>query len=86
MMTLMFLYIGAMVVGLMDTFDVSTGVVRDVFKIFDPLYCLSAFDITESGYAQIDNGTFVTAICSNLVYIGIFFAGGALIFSKRDVK
>ena len=34
----------------------------------------------------MSNETFVSGIISNLVYTAIFFGGGILIFSKRDIK
>ena len=60
--------------------------VKNVLKVVDPLYAVAAVDTNDAGIATIDNYTFITGICSNLVYAAVFFFGGAAIFKKRDIK
>ena len=64
-------------------------------KIVDPLFVISgggtefSYVIKNDNpveYVSIETGAFVANIINNLVYAGIFYAGGALIFMKRDVK
>ena len=68
-------------------------------RILDPLFPLNAGEYieiskgtNEFGYENIErlstihNETFVSGICSNLVYAALFFGGGLLIFAKRDIK
>lgn len=72
------------------------------FRIIDPMFALGAGESTVVGQATviidgmeiiqdetkatISTETFVSGIISNLVYTGLFFGGGLLIFSKRDIK
>ena len=64
-------------------------------KIVDPLFVISGGGsemsyVVENDnmveYVSLDTSAFVATIINNLVYAGIFYAGGALIFMKRDVK
>ena len=60
-------------------------------RIADPLYCVSESTIvindeTKSIEMAISNETFISGICSNVVYAALFFGFGALEFKKRDVK
>ena len=41
------------------------------------------YDITEP---TVTNETFISGICSNVVYAALFYVGGLFIFKKRDVK
>ena len=72
------------------------------FRIIDPMFALGAGEsvvvgqatviiegmeiIQDETKATISTETFVSGIISNLVYTGLFFGGGLLIFSKRDIK
>ena len=58
----------------------------NVLRVIDPLYAVSTIETTESGLAQMENLTFIGAICSNLIYATLFFIGGSLLFKNRDVK
>ena len=61
--------------------------IETTVAIADPLFGLSAgTTTTQAGYAAVENRVFILTIASNLIYASAFFAGGALIFSKRDVK
>ena len=64
-------------------------------KIVDPLFVISGGGSEMSNmvkndkmveYVSLDTSAFVATIINNLVYAGIFYAGGTLIFMKRDVK
>lgn len=68
-------------------------------RILDPLYCVSASEAEVIGHEINEYGmemdvygstvfteTLVSGICSNLVYAALFYGGGLLIFSKRDIK
>lgn len=70
-----------------------------VGRIIDPLYCIGASETVDGGTAVVIDGitlassavtvtteTFVSGIISNLAYTALFFTGGILIFSKRDIK
>lgn len=69
-----------------------------VGRIVDPLFCLNAGETAVIGYktmygeemaiygSTISNEVFISGICSNLFYAALFFTGGILIFSKRDIK
>ena len=63
--------------------------------ITDPLFVISGggLDVNvvivndmPKQYLYITTEAFVSNILNNLIYAGVFFAGGALIFTKRDVK
>lgn len=41
------------------------------------------YDVTEP---TVTNETFISGICSNVVYAALFYVGGLFIFKKRDVK
>ena len=41
------------------------------------------YDVTEP---TVTNETFISGICSNIVYAALFYVGGLFIFKKRDVK
>jgi ABC-type transport system involved in multi-copper enzyme maturation permease subunit len=64
-------------------------------KIVDPLFVISGGGTEMSymvknenmvEYVSLDTSAFVATIINNLVYAAIFYAGGTLIFMKRDVK
>lgn len=64
-------------------------------KIVDPLFVISGGGSEMSymvknekmvEYVSLDTSAFVATIINNLVYAAIFYAGGTLIFMKRDVK
>ena len=91
---LMMLSLGAsLVIAIGDLFE-NDALIKAVM-IIDPLYVISGGgletadfyenDVPKS-YMVINNGAFISNIINNLVYAGIFFAGGELIFMKRDVK
>lgn len=86
MMTLVLLYVGGVVVGTMDTLEVESNALMNAIKILDPLYSLGNYSINDDGYAFITNTALISSLIVNLTYAAIFFAGGAVIFAKRDVK
>lgn len=86
MMTLLLLYVGGVVVGTMDTLEVESNALMNAIKILDPLYSLGNYSINDDGYAFITNTALISSLIVNLTYAAIFFAGGAVIFAKRDVK
>ena len=61
-----------------------------ILKIFDPFYGITGATISgvdaEHISAFFEDSTFISAIASNIVYAGALFAGGAILFVKRDVK
>lgn len=97
-LVLMMLSLGASIVNMLaempeEILDVR-GLVTFV-KIVDPLYVISGGGIESKMLVENDNpktymsyetGAFIATIINNLVYAGLFYAGGALIFMKRDVK
>ena len=56
-----------------------------VLKIFVPTYGTMGASY-QGGEAYYDAGTFFACVGCNLVYTALLFTGGALIFTKRDVK
>ena len=67
----------------------------NVVKFTNPLYVISGGGtemtnvVTNDSFKQyisLETSSFVGTIVCNLVYAGLFFTGGALIFMKRDVK
>ena len=67
----------------------------NIVKVLNPLFVISGGgtvtnNVVENNvmksYISIETGALVATIINNLVYAGIFFAGGAIIFMKRDVK
>ena len=98
MVTLMLLYFSAYIVSTLSMFMEDTPIVL-VMKIINPLYAISGgvdyhtvnVEIEGETYAMTDyvyysTETIVCSIINNLVYAGLFFGFGSLIFSKRDVK
>ena len=97
-LVLMMLSLGASIVNMLaempeEILDV-IGLVTFV-KIVDPLYVISGGGVESKMIVENDNpktymsyetGAFIATIINNLVYAGLFYAGGALIFMKRDVK
>ena len=97
-LVLMMLSLGASIVNMLaempeEILDVR-GLVTFV-KIVDPLYVISGGGVESKMLVENDNpktymsyetGAFIATIINNLVYAGLFYAGGALIFMKRDVK
>lgn len=91
---LMMLALGGTMVSLIaDAFENDSLVT--FIKIVDPLYVISGggldYDIVVIGETtkpilKIETSSFIATIINNLVYAGAFFAGGSLIFAKRDVK
>ena len=84
---------GTMVTLIADALENDTIV--NIIKIFDPLFVTSGggldYDIIVEGEVtkpilKIETSAFIATIINNLVYAAAFFVGGALIFSKRDVK
>ena len=65
-----------------------------ILRIIDPLYASASQELVraqegESGviaYQIIKDETFICGIINNVVYTVLFFALGAFIFKKRDVK
>ena len=73
-----------------------------IIRILDPFFGLSANEqkvvgqtiVFVDGYPEIrdlteptiTNETFISGICSNVVYAALFYVGGLFIFKKRDVK
>ena len=97
-LVLMMLSLGASIVNMLaempeEILDVR-GLVTFV-KIVDPLYVISGGGVESKMLVENDNpktymsyetGAFIATIINNLDYAGLFYAGGALIFMKRDVK
>ena len=91
---LMMLSLGGSIVSMIGELLENDGLVKAVM-ILDPLFVISGGgldtsivvkdDVTKS-VMYVKTDAFVSTIINNLVYSGIFFAGGALIFAKRDVK
>ena len=84
---------GTMVTLIADALENDTLV--NIVKILDPLFVISGggldYDIVVVGEVtkpilKIETSAFIATIINNIVVAGAFFAGGALIFSKRDVK
>ena len=91
---LIMLSVGGTMISLIADALESDALVNFV-KFTDPLYVISGGGvettyIAENGnpktYISIETSAFVATIINNLVYAGAFYAGGALIFMKRDVK
>ena len=91
---LMMLSLGGSIVAMIGEVLESDTLVN-IVKVIDPLYVISGGGtemkmVIENDnmnyYVSLDTGSFVATIINNLVYAGIFFAGGALIFVKRDIK
>ena len=57
-------------------------------RFVDPLYSIGTMEYAsdKSFMRVLTTETFVSGIISNIVYTGLFFTGGLLIFRKRDVK
>ena len=95
--SLLVCYLGATIVS---AFAYDNETLLWVGRIVDPLYCISASEAatvsqmveTETiepmvlSSSTVTTETFVSGICSNVFYTALFFAGGILIFSKRDIK
>ena len=91
---LMMLSLGGSIVAMIGEVLESDTLVN-IVKVIDPLYVISGGGtemklVIENDnpnyYVSLETGSFVATIINNLVYAGIFFAGGALIFVKRDIK
>ena len=94
--TLMIVSVGGSLVSLMgDAFENDTLV--NVITAIDPLFVISGggteaiLEIVNDEevprtFVNITNYAFISTLINNLVYTAIFFFGGALIFTKRDVK
>lgn len=78
-----FAIIAEMVAAGDEAFEVFLNISRIVNPLSPLCYCGASTVTLEF---EITNLTFIGSICSNLVYAGAFFAGGAAIFSRRDVK
>ena len=94
---IMICYIGGMIVSmisLMNAPDPETGEMlfdlsglENTFRIVDPLYAIGSYETNpDTGAMQMSNYTFIAGIVNNLVYTGIFFLAGSVLFKKRDVK
>lgn len=78
---LMMLYMASTV------FPLFSDEAADVLRFINPLHAIMAVDVdTSTLKLTMDNTTFIAGIVNNLVVASIFFVGGLLIFSKRDVK
>ena len=62
------------------------GAAYEFLKAINPFHSLSNFTTTESQEIIIKWGDFITQIVNNVIYIGVFFGFGLLIFNKRDIK
>lgn len=91
---LMMLSLGGSIVSLVGELLEDETIVNLV-KILNPLFVISGGGVETNNvvennvmksYISLETGAFVATIINNLVYAGIFFAGGALLFMKRDVK
>lgn len=91
---LIMLSLGGSIVAMIGELLESDTLVN-VVKILNPLYVISGggtemeYVIKNDNpvqYVSLETGAFVANVVNNLVYAGIFYAGGALIFAKRDVK
>lgn len=65
----------------------------NTMKIINPLYAISATELGIEGEGNqahtvrvLTDFTFISGIISNICYASLFFAGGLLIFQRRDVK
>ena len=87
MVTLLFCYIGAIIIASSSYFLDNDALVTAV-KIIDPMYSISAGASLEEGTkaAFFETDTIVLGAISNLFYASVFFTAGALQFKKRDVK
>ncbi|MBO7573752.1 MAG: hypothetical protein J6T25_03145 [Bacilli bacterium] len=88
MITLMVCYLSVTIIASISNDPrVDVSGVKAVLKIINPLYALSGgMEIDSAAKAYIPNGTLIAAIINNLVYAGLFFTAGSLLFKKRDVK
>ena len=91
---LIMLSVGGTMISLIADALESDALVNFV-KFTDPLYVISGGGVETTyivendnpkTYISIETSAFVATIINNLVYAGAFYAGGALIFMKRDVK
>ena len=60
-----------------------------ILKIVDPFYGMSGATLggtLDDLQAYFEDSTFICTIASNFVYAALLFTGGALLFTKRDVK
>lgn len=96
LISLIFLTLACTIIGLVS---IENENILWVGRILDPLYPLNAGEVEVIVHEVNDYGlemdvygstilteTFVSGICSNLVYAALFFTGGLAIFCKRDIK
>lgn len=91
---IMILYFTAMIISMLGQFGISDAEgIQNVMRFANPFYGIASLEteIVGEGEAMrsvaiVSNKTFITSVCSNVVYAGIFFAAGSLLFSKRDIK
>ena len=90
MIVLMVCYLSVTIIASLPA-EIDVRGVKTVLKIINPLYALSGGMETDAvppatGHAFMPNDVLISAIINNLVYAGLFFAAGSLLFKKRDVK
>ena len=87
MVSLMFCYIGAIIVASSSYFIDNKGLLTAV-KIIDPLFSISGGATISEGEktAFFETDTVVLGAISNVFYAGAFFTVGSILFKKRDVK
>ena len=83
---LMMCYLFASIFSVMAVMFEDSETALMVLRIIDPLYAISSSETNDAGIIQMSNATFIAGIANNLVFAGIFFAFGSLIFTKRDIK
>ena len=90
MIVLMVCYLSVTIIASLPA-EIDVSGVKTVLKIINPLYALSGGMETDAvrpatGHAFMPNDVLISAIINNLVYAGLFFTAGSLLFKKRDVK
>ena len=89
MVTLMMAYLAVTIIVAIPQADPNIDIspIVNVLRIIDPLFALAGgSEVNAAGYLDMSVETLVSAIINNLVYAGIFFTAGSLLFKKRDVK
>lgn len=95
-----FYYLSQIVVGVTLFLEEDKAeIVLNVLRVVDPLYAIASSEtvgvdpvvvdgetVYSSYVTKMHNVTFYGGLANNLIYGGMFFGFGALIFTKRDIK
>ena len=84
-----FFYMASSIFGSIAFLGDTSDAIKNINKalvILNPFHSMIAWTTDETGKLMIENKAFISEIINNLVYTGVFFGFGMLIFTKRDVK